>query len=377
MTHVITGLGSGGAEAMLYKLVTATRSARLSHAVVALMDGALYGSRLARDGVPVTYLGMRQGVPDPRAVVKLVRLLRRQRPDVIQGWMYHADLLAGVAGAVAGRIPVIWGIHHSRLDPASTRRRSRWTVLACARLSGVLPRRIVCCADAALRSHAALGFHADRMVVIPNGFEVERFATSAHTRARIRRELALAEGSHVVGLVARFHPDKDFRSFLAAARLVADSDPDAAFVAAGQGADWSNPTLSGWIDELGLRPRIRLLGLRSDVPDVLAAMDVLASSSRSEGFPQVLGEAMLCGVPVAATDCGDSREIVGDTGRIVSVGDPAALAAAVLELLALAPGQRARLGAAARDRVRERYDIRAVARRYTALYAEVCGAGMR
>ncbi len=367
--HVITGLGAGGAESMLCKLVSA--SSGLRHSVVSLTNGGVLADRLGASGFPIAGLGMRAGIPSPIALARLVRLILRDRPDVIQGWMYHANLLAGVAAA-AVHVPVVWGIHHTDVDPRNVKRLTHWTRSLCARLSGALPARIVCCAESALRSHAGLGYRADRMLVIPNGFDVDAFAADPHARARLRRELSISGGAPVVGLLARVHPDKDHRNFLAAAALVARESREAIFLLAGRDATLSNPVLAAWIDELGLRPRTRLLGLRSDVPGVLSALDVLVSSSRAEGFPQVLGEAMLCGVPCAATDCGDSRDIVGAMGRIVPARDPGALAGAVLELLALTPPERAALGSAARRRIAASYDIRVVAQRYSALYAEVC-----
>jgi glycosyltransferase involved in cell wall biosynthesis len=313
---------------------------------------------------------MNRGVPDPRAFVRLVLLLRREKPDVIQGWMYHANLLAGLAGAAA-RIPIVWGIHHADVDPGNAKRLSYWTNSLCARLSGVLPARVVCCADAALRSHVGLGYRADRMVVIPNGFELDRFSPSPAARARIRAELTIPDDAPVVGMVARFHPDKDHQNFVMAAQRVARANAQATFVLAGDGVEWSNKDLSHWLDVAGIRERVRLLGRRSDVPELLAALDVLASPSRTEGFPQVIGEAMLCGVPCAVTDCGDSREIVGANGGVVPTRDPDALASAILELLALSPTERAAVGNSARESVRARYDIRSVAQRYLALYTEV------
>ena len=374
VAHVITGLGSGGAQAMLYKLVVATRE-ELGHSVVALTDGRLYGDMLQAEGVPVTYLGMPRGMPDPRAILALARALRRAAPDVVQSWMYHADLLAGVASLAAARTPVVWGVHHADVDPRNVKRLTRLTRAACARLSGVLPARIVCCAESALRAHASVGYRPDRLVMIPNGFETERFAPDPEGAARVRQELEIRPGSPIVALLARLHPDKDVPNFVAAARLVAQVREDAVFVVAGHGAEWTSEELARWIDEAGLRPRFRLLGARSDVPAILSAAAVLASSSRTEGFPQALGEAMLCGVPCAATDVGDSREIVGEAGRLVPPGDPAALGRALLELLALPAPERAALGATARERIRERYDIRAVARRYVGLYAEVARRG--
>jgi glycosyltransferase involved in cell wall biosynthesis len=361
---------------MLVKLAGSSRSDGVSHVVVSLLDGGALGARLAAEGIPVAFLRMHRGVPDPSALVRLVGLLRRHRPDVVQGWMYHANLLAGMAGAIAG-IPVVWGIHHADVDPRNARRLSRWTNSLCARLSGVLPARVVCCADSALESHAGLGYRKDRMVVIPNGFELDRFGPNPAARARVRAELAISPEAPVVGVVARFHPDKDHHNFTAAAQRVAAGNARAVFVLAGEGVDGSNPQLRLWIEEAGIGDRVRLLGPRSDVPDLLAALDVLASPSRAEGFPQVLGEAMLCGVPCAATDCGDSKVIVGTHGRTVRPRDPEALAGAILELLAMPPAARASLGDAARGSIRARYDIRDVARRYLALYGEIVAGARR
>jgi glycosyltransferase involved in cell wall biosynthesis len=373
--HVITGLGTGGAEAMLYKLALATRARRgVRHAVVSLMGDGTYGPKLRSEDIAVTTLGMRQGVPNPAAMPRLLRLVRREHPDVLHTWMYHADLSGGVVGRIAG-IPVVWGIHYADGDPRAVKPMTRWIRAACARLSGIIPARIVCCAESARRSHAALGYRADRLVVIPNGFAVERFAPSAEARRAVRAELALPAEAPVVGWVARFHPDKDPGNFLAAAAGVARARPDAFFLAMGEGLSASSPELRAAVDASGLDvSRLRLLGARSDAPRVFAALDVLASSSRREAFPNVLGEAMLSGVPCVTTDCGDCAEIVGPTGGIVPAGDPAALARALLQLLALPAGERAALGRAARERVASRYAMHVVADRYCDVYAEVSGS---
>ncbi len=370
--HVINSLGPAGAEMMLYKLVEATHADGIEHAVVSLTGDGAVGELLRGRGIPVAFLGMRSGVPDPRAAARLVLRIRADRPDVVQSWMYHSDLLAGIAAATAGRVPVVWGIRHGGVDPRGMKRLTYLTRAVCARLSGILPVRIVCCAEAVMRSHAAAGYRADRMVVIPNGFDLDRFAPDPAARARVRAELAVPPGAPVVALVARFHPDKDHRTFLLATRTVADALPRAVFLLAGLDVTSANPVLAGWIDELRLGARVRLLGVRNDVSAVLSAVDLVVQSSRVEGFPNVLGEAMACGIPVAATDCGDSGEIVGDAGRIVPIGSPTALAQVIIELLALPAERRAALGRAARQRVGERYHIRAVARRFEALWGEVC-----
>jgi glycosyltransferase involved in cell wall biosynthesis len=373
---VITGLGAGGAQTMLRKVVAATRQHGILHSVASLVDGGVVAAQLASDGVQVKSLGIRHGKPDPRGLTRLVQWLRRERPDVVQSWMYHADLLAGVAAFAAGRFPVIWGIRHSDVDPRHFKRLTRWTRSACARLSSVLPSRIVSCAESAARSHEALGYSSDRIVVIPNGFDVARLVRDPDAGARIRDGLGIPNGAPVVGVLARFNPDKDHATFLDAAALTKAGRRDVHFVLAGDRVDESNAALRARIDALGLRD-IRLVGHRTDVPALLSAFDLLALPSRTEGFPNVLGEAMSCGVPCVSTDCGDAREIVGDTGRIVPPQDPSALSRAMLEVLALSSSERAALGAAAARRIRDRYDMRIIAERFARLYRDIARDGGR
>ena len=364
--HVTTSLTMGGAEMMLYKLITATHGGQLVHGVVSLTEGGEVRAMLEEQGIAAASLGMRRGVPDPRAVLRLRHIIDRERPDVVQSWMYHANLLAGLAAA--GVAPVVWGIHHSDVRPGTIRHLTHWTRVACARLAKRLPVQIVCGGESVLRAHAALGYSADRMTVIPIGFDLQQLRPDPVLRRRVRIDLDLPEDAPVVGLLARFHPDKDHATFLRAAGRVAKVRPDVFFLLTGRGVTAENRTLQRMVSEQGLGDRAKLLGVVPDVGHVLASLDVLALSSRTEAFPTVLGEAMAVGVPCAATDCGDARAIVGPTGRIVPTGDPEALGGALLELLDLTPAGRAALGCAAREWVRQRYDLPEIARQYVAVY---------
>jgi glycosyltransferase involved in cell wall biosynthesis len=372
VTHIITDLSTGGAEIMLLKLLSSIDRQRFTARVISLTAGGPIGDRLAGLGIPVQALGMRPGSPDPRALLRLSGWLRRNPPAIVQTWMYHADLVGGIAARLTGRAPVVWGIRNSNLDVMHSRRSTRWTVKICALLSRWVPRRIVSCSETARRIHAGLGYAAARMLVIPNGFNLDQFCPDPQARVSVRQELGISPGARLVGLVARFDPQKDHRGFVEAAARIRARLLDAHFLLCGEGVTWDNPVLAGWIGAQGLRDHFHLLGGREDIPRLSAALDVACSSSAyGEAFSNVLGEAMACGVPCAVTDVGDSAYIVGSTGKVVSPNDAQALAGAVVELLELPADRRRELGEAARRRMQEKFDIRAVVSQYEQLYTSL------
>ena len=374
--HVITGLEVGGAQIMLFKLLAASISSHLpmSHEVVSLTTVGPVGSRLRAIGVSVTGLGMSNGVPDPKGLVALVRLLRRRSPSLIQTWMYHADLLGGVASKLAGDIPVIWGIRQS--DVKAEKRLSRFLAQVInPLLSYWIPEAIVCCGERVRDVHVSNGYARGKCVVIPNGFDLERFKMNSGAGAPLRAELKIPENAPVVGMAARLHPMKDHRNFLVAAGKVLQRIPSATFVLCGDGLTADSSLLSQWMREGGLpQDRVRLIGRKEDIENFYPALTVAVLSSKSgEGFPNVLGEAMACGVPCVATDVGDAALIIGNCGRIVPPCDSQALASAIVELLELPPRERSALGLSARRSIEERYSLPAVVKQFESLYRRVAG----
>ena len=372
VTHIITDVSTGGAEIMLLKLLSNIDRQRFASRVISLTTTGPIGDRLTALGIPVQALGMRPGIPDPRVVFRLASWLRSSPPALVQTWMYHADLIGGIAARLAGRAPVIWGIRNSNLDVVHSRQRTRWTVMVCAFLSRWVPRRIVSCSETARRIHVGLGYAADKIIVIPNGFNLDLFCPDVQAGVSVRQELGISAGVKLVGLVARFDPQKDHHSFVQAAGEIKARLPEAHFLLCGDGITWENPLLAGWIDAQGLRDHFHLLGRREDIPRLSAALDVACSSSAyGEAFSNVLGEAMASGVSCAVTDVGDSAYIVGDTGKVVAPNDPPALAGAVVELLELPTDRRRELGQAARRRMQQSFDIRAVVNQYEQLYTSL------
>ena len=359
---------------MLYQLILNSDRTEIEHQVISMIDIGALGENLQAHGVPVRALGMRRGVPNPLGVLRLARWLNLDPPDVVQTWMYHADLVGGLAARLAGDVPVVWGIHASYLDPRNEKQLKIWTIRACARSSRWLPTRIVCCSETSREVHAELGYSTKNMLVIPNGSDFTTFKPDPEARWSVRRELGLRKGTPLVGLVARWHPQKDHRTFIRAAALLRARVPNVNFILCGAaeegiGITWENPQLTEWIDTAGLRSCCHLLGLRRDVPRLSAALDIASlSSSYGEAWPLAIGEAMASEVPCVVTDVGDSASIVGDTGRAVPPRDPAALADAWHELLAVGPDIRARLGLAARRRIEAHFSLTSAIAEYEKIY---------
>ena len=372
VTHVIAGLSMGGAQMMLYKLLSTLDRSAFESEVVSLADVGPLNKKIGALGVPVKVLGMRPGVPNPIGVHRLARWFRHDPPHVVQTWMYHADLIGGLAAKLAGGIPVTWNIRHSTLAGSGDKRSTLWTVKACAWLSGHLPHRIICCSEASRRVHTEFGYRAGKMVVIPNGFDLAAFKPDAAARQSVRQELSLQENALLIGLVGRFNAQKDHKTFIeAAARLCADV-PDIHFVLCGDDITSANTELVEWMTTSGIRERCHLLGRREDMPRLTAALDIATTTSAyGEGFPNVIGEAMACGVPCVATDVGDCGLIIGDTGKLAPPRNPDAVSEAWRALVALGPGGRAQLGSTARRRVEKNFSLPSVVARYQSLYEEL------
>ncbi len=368
VAFVITGLNMGGAEIMLLKLLENSPELR-GGAVISLRPGGQLLERFVALGVEVRTLGMRSGLPDPRKLYRLARMLRELRPDVVSTWMHHADLLGGLAARLTG-LPVVWGIHSSDLSPRGLSFGTRVVLRLNAMLARSIPIWIISCSERAKVEYERAGFPPTKILFVPNGFDTEQFRPDASANIRLRRSLGLPFDSEVVGLIARIDPLKNHRGFLDAAVLVARARPDARFVLIGSGASPDNVELSGWVDERGLLGKVTMLGLRHDVDQLIPGMDVVALASKAEAFPLVLGEAMSCGVPCVTTDVGDSASIVGAAGVVVPVDDVVAMAEGIIGVLALPREARSRLGEQARSSVVERLDIRRTTRRYEEILAD-------
>jgi glycosyltransferase involved in cell wall biosynthesis len=362
--HVITDLGQGGAEASLYRLIVASRD-RAEHVVVSLMEPGYYGPRLRALGIPVHALGFPRGKVTVRGLRALLRLLNDERPDIVQTWMYHANLVGGIAARLAGVRSVLWGIHHANLDPGSNRRSTLLVAKACAWLSRWVPDLIVVCAERSAKAHIAIGYRADLMRVIPNGYDLALFAPDARSRARLRATWGVRDDETLLGMVARWDPQKDHANLLAALAAIRVEGRSMRCVLVGSGTGSDNDQLVRLVHEHQLDAQVILAGPRDDVPAVMNALDIHVLSSLGEAFPNVVAEAMACATPCVVTDVGDAAVVVADTGWVVPPGDPVALAAGMQRAItAVLERGKDVLGGRARRRIGERFSLERMADSY-------------
>lgn len=367
--HVISNLYDGGAEGALYRLCL--HSPSYKHVVVCMMDEGKYGPMLEAAGVSLHCLRMPQGKPTWQGIVQFWRLLRRLRPDVVQTWMYHADLMGGVMARLSGVRKVFWGIRHANLSPGTVKRSTILVARLCAGLSRWVPKWIVSCSQEAVETHTAVGYDAARFKVIPNGYELSRYAPDLSARDLLRKQWGIGAQTFLLGLVARFDVQKDHANLLAALQHLQQQNASFHCVLVGTGMDTSNAQLQALIQQFDVADKVSLLGRRNDVPDVMNALDVHVLSSLGEAFPNVLAEAMACGTPCVSTQVGDAAYIVGETGWMVPPQNSLALADGLQQALqawSSSAGLWQARQQAARERIAQHFSIEQMSAAYVAVW---------
>jgi len=366
---VITGLETGGAEMTLWRMLAHFDRTKFEVKVCVLRDEGPLLPLFQKIGIPVIALGAASLASVPLATARLAGLIRAFRPHVVQGWMYHGNLFAMLATILSGTSSqVLFKIHQTPHSLEHFKRSTAATIRIGAFLSKRTPK-VIYCAESSRVIHEQLGYAADKSCVIEDGFDVSTFAPSSSLYKKVREELGLAPDSLIVGRVGRFHAQKDYPSFLRACALFLPKHPRCSVVLVGPQVTKDNQEFQSIVDEAlsespELRPRIVLLGSRGDVHRLMPAFDVLVNSSTIEAFPNVVGEALLCGVPCVVTDVGDSARMVEQAGLVVPPRESTTLAAAINTLLSLPANERRALGMQGRERIMRDFSVEKITKTY-------------
>ncbi|MEM7013603.1 MAG: glycosyltransferase, partial [Verrucomicrobiota bacterium] len=310
----------------------------------------------------------------PRMARGFLRILKEEKPDVVQTWMHNSGVVAGALARIAGVKNVVWGVHSKDIffgeRHSSLRRFTSRKVLGMASRS--VPKRIISCSQIAMREHEQhVGYPSDKMVWIGNGIDTNRFQPNHEIRKAARKKFGIPQDAPVVGTVTRMNPVKDVPTFLRAAAELQRRLPDAHIVLSGEDLNDADDPIRAASAELPDSSRMHWIGYHHEVEKVYPMFDVMALTSTTEAFPMVLIEAMACGVPCVSTDVGDAGVIIGELGKITEIGAVEEICSAWEEILGLDEDAYQILSARARGFSVDRFGLDHCASRYQEIYEQL------
>jgi glycosyltransferase involved in cell wall biosynthesis len=329
--HIIGDLDDGGVQKILADLCVGDKANR--HTVVSFRDNGKYGSLLSKNGIRVECLQMPVGRISIKGIWTLLLMIRSICPTTIQTWMYHGSLIGSVVARIVSSAPIFWSIHNCNLSDGTVKRATQWVSRILRYLSFFMPKAIIYCAHRALEYHVSLGYNKANSYVVQNGYNFDSFKPDNLARVQFRSNLAIPVDVPLLGMVARFDPQKDHENLFKAISILKQKEVRFSFVLVGTGMTLETSEIAAFVDNYKIKDHLILLGQRNDISSVMNAIDIHVLSSLAEAFPNVLVESMACGTPCVSTDVGDATLIVGDTGWIVNPQSPQELADGILAAL--------------------------------------------
>ena len=366
--HIITGLGGGGAEGTLYKLCIEDKENK--HIVISLTSGGKYKNLLEINKIDVFSLDFKKYKLNIKDFKRILKLFEFYKPDIIQGWMYHGDFIASIVSILKGQKNLYWNIRHSSLEKKSILFYPTFFLMKiCALISHILPKKIICCSINSVKLHQFHGYKRSKFFYLPNGVNTEKFKPNHNLKRKVRDDLSVKDNIFLFGMVARYHDQKDHKNLLKALNLLSLSNNNFKFLLIGKNLDTSNNEICDLIKKYNLIKNVILLGEREDINSLMCSIDChVLSSAYGEAFPNVIAEAMASGIPCIATNVGDSKYIVGETGWIVNPRDPKELFQSMHKVMNLNKEEISRLGKSARKKVITEYSLNKMIYSYQNLY---------
>tara|TARA_B100001287_G_scaffold276708_1_gene288866 strand:- start:14502 stop:15641 length:1140 start_codon:yes stop_codon:yes gene_type:complete len=371
--HIITGLNIGGAETMLLRLIKHNPESLNCSVVVSLTGTGKIGTILEKMGITVIYLNMHNWFSIFNAVLNLKKIIKVEKPSLVHCWMYHANIIGGIAAFLAQNKNIVWSIRRSSLQLKESL--STFIIMKIgAMFSGIIPKIIICVAESGLHNHERYGYKRNKMMVIPNGFEIEKFRQDSNIRKRIRKDFDIDDDKIVIGCVGRFHQSKGYDNLIKSADKVIRRFKNVRYMLVGRDLSPQNAILMERINQIGYADHFLLIGETNHVADYMSAMDIFCLPSNTEGFPNALGEAMTSELPCVACDVGDVRKITGDLAILVE-SDSEKLSKGLCDMLSMDRGERQKIGLMGRKKIEKEYPIKKICQNYYKLYASICFKG--
>lgn len=352
---------------MLLKLLSACDTTKTNPLVISLMDKGTIGERIEDLGIRVFELNISYKSPLTLNLIKLWFVLRQFKPDIFQGWMYHANFLAYFFSFIFPKTKIFLGIRQTLYDIKNERIFTRFLIY----LGKYISHRcdaVIYNSKKSLEQHLGYGYSRNNVMLIPNGFDVSSYSPSKFRNNvnNIKRKLGIPVDAFIIGIVARNHPMKGHSIFLTAAQNLLDKYPDIHFMGIGEDVTYSK---LGHLIDNRYKSSIHLLGERQDIPELISILDLSVNSSTwGEAFSNAICETMAMEIPCVVTDIGDSKYIVGEYGFVVEPGDIVSLTSGLTKMVELKPDDRKQLGKKSRARIIESFSLEKITKDYELLY---------
>lgn len=371
---VITSLSMGGAQKVLLQLLDSKLSADFPPVCVIVLRRVIdLEAQFVRLNIPLIYLELERPWRTPGRLIEAVRLLKAHKVCILYSVMHHANLCAVLLRFFVGKhLRVVWSLHDTPLEGLYTRWDHRFLFWLTVKFS-TIPERIVLVSARSRRRYIEQKYPLKQLHLIPNGVAIRLNSRAQITaiRGEVRAELGLSPNAILVGSLTRYVVEKDIPCMLRAFKRFCANEPDAFLLLAGEGMTADNAELAELLFGLGLDRRVLLLGVRSDAPRLLSAMDIATLSSRSEAMPLFIAEAMAAGVPCVASEVGDIPQLLGEAGYLVPPENPQALATGWHKVLALSGAERWHMVTTARERIRTEFGVERMVARHRDLFGAI------
>ena len=364
--HIISGLNDGGAESLLFNFLC--HSKNNINFVISLKGKGKYGKMIEEKGIKIFYFNFSFNISLISNFIDLIKLIKKINPDVVQTWLYHADLLGGCAAYIANSKNIFWGIHHGSLDKNINKFSTIFVSKINSYLSYFIPKKIIVCADSSKFLHIKNGFSQKKFITIPNGIDIKKFKRSSKKRAFFRNKINIKSDETLYGTVARFHPIKDHITLIKSIFRLKNAGYKFKYLLIGESINNKNKLLNELIKKYGLEEIIILIEKEENISLVMNAIDLHVLSSKSEALPMVILEAMGCGTPCISTNVGDVKNLIFDKNLVVETSNQLELFNAMRIFSDLDQKNKKKLSISVEKHIKENYSLENMTAKYLNLY---------
>ena len=367
--HIITGLHIGGAERMLEKLLSNNINSK-NTLIISLTSKGEIGANLERLGYDLVAIEIKKNFfSSIKGFFEIRQHIRSFKPNIVHTRLYHSNLIGSLA-SVFLNINVVWNLRGTSI-PQGFFSTTNLIIIILSFLSYFMPKKIICCGNSVKEAHIKMGFSGKKMIVIPNGYDFKNFKKNEIERLKIRKQLNVKESDILIGSVGRFDPLKDHNNFIEACSLIKKQTKDVKFIIIGRDINTKNHALISILNKHKMSNNIILIDERNDLNRFYSAMDIFCLHSSSEGFPNVLVEAMANSLPCVSTDAGEAEIILNNSEYTVRVNNPFDLSKRLLSVVQLSVDKRKKLGHKNLNNVKNKYDIKKIKNIYFNLYKQL------